>query len=193
MDKSEPTSLMEYENPDSQPRRELERFARHLTSNNITLADDLIHDALLTVWRHSHEGQISIQNIEAYLKTAIKNRYFDHLRRERSKPQVQSIEAEAFSSHPLMDFLASETEGVFNAVWESQVQDWLNNALTDLQQTHPHEADAFRRHFFFGWNFEEIAQKHGVAMTTAYRRVERAKKLLTQKASEWLNRTEEPT
>lgn len=127
------------------------------------LAEDVVQDAFLTLWRkastyHEQEG-----SVKSWLQAIVRNRAIDKVRssaqRERQCIPLEDIN-ELNSSH-----LAPE---VWEQVWEADQSAIIRNALAQLPTE---QSVAIELNYFYGYTHTEIAKQQQIPLGTVKGRV----------------------
>lgn len=141
-------------------RQQLLVKARSLLGNTED-AEDVLQDVFLKLWQRQPE--ISPNEMESLLTTAVRNQSIDELRRRRNR----SAEAVDGISDALLE--ASEEQDIF-----PEVERIINAALTPLQQ------DILRRHDMEGESYESIAETLHMQSTAIRMQLSRARKTIRE-------------
>ncbi len=127
------------------------------------LAEDVVQDAFLTLWRkastyHEQEG-----SVKSWLQTIVRNRAIDKVRasaqRDRQCIPLEDTN-ELNSSH-----LAPE---VWEQVWEADQSAIIRNALAQLPME---QSLAIELNYFYGYTHVEIAKQQQIPLGTVKGRV----------------------
>jgi RNA polymerase sigma-70 factor, ECF subfamily len=127
------------------------------------LAEDVVQDAFLTLWRkastyHEQEG-----SVKSWLQAIVRNRAIDKVRslaqRERQCIPLEDMN-ELNSSH-----LAPE---VWEQVWEADQATVIRNALAQLPTE---QSLAIELNYFYGYTHVEIAKQQQIPLGTVKGRV----------------------
>ncbi len=127
------------------------------------LAEDVVQDAFLTLWRkastyHEHEG-----SVKSWLQAIVRNRAIDKVRasthRERQCIPLEDMNEQSSSS------LAPE---VWEQVWEADQSAVIRNALAQLPTE---QSLAIELNYFYGYTHTEIAKQQQIPLGTVKGRV----------------------
>jgi len=132
-------------------------------------AEDVVHDAFVTVWRKIDRFDAGRGSLRAWLMTVVRNRGIDRIRSRRSTVDVdEADELSLLRTSP-------------NPTWEEVVTrastDELRAALTELPDE---QRRAVELAYFEGYTYREVAEITGVPPGTANGRMRLALAKLRQ-------------
>lgn len=141
-------------------------FADRLYLNTDVDSEDAVSAIFCELWQNLSIRFDSIQQITAYLYTAVRNDYKDYLK--------HLIHREEYA-----DYVKRDQEFFETAIIEADVFAYLNNILSLL----PEDSAYIMRRFFEGYSTEEIAEEVGKSKRTIYNRKHEIMKYLKDKLS----------
>lgn len=133
-------------------------------------AEDVVHDAFLSVWRAAGSFQPARGPLRAWLMTIVRNAAIDHLRSRRIAPQLQkAIERREIQAH--------YEEDIHATVVAAADARRLRAAVKTLP---PAQRDAIEMAFFSGLTHGEIAARTGLPLGTVKGRLRLGMRRLRQ-------------
>lgn len=141
-------------------------FADRLYLNTNVDSEDAVSAVFCELWQKTSIHFESLQQISAYLYTAVRNDFKDYLKHLNHKERYA-------------DYVEREHELFEAAIIESDVFAYLNNILSLL----PEESAYIMRRFFEGYSTDEIADEVGKSKRTIYNRKHEIIKYLKEKLS----------
>ncbi|MFU8894212.1 MAG: RNA polymerase sigma factor [Luteolibacter sp.] len=141
-------------------------FARALSRNDATAAD-LVQDAFLTAWRNLEKFDAT-RDFAAWLRGIVRNKWREHLRRQRREVDVDDATLEAWENH--------------FAQWDAGRQAGkpaLFDALDDCLKRLPDSmAEAVNSYYYQDQPGDSIATTLGIDTATLRKRLQRAREAL---------------
>lgn len=125
--------------------------------NDHGTAEDVVHDAFLTIWRRGGTFNAARGNARAWLMTVVRNAAIDRRRGRHAR---------ALQDTPLDDvafLLATEREDIFTTVVAGVEAERVREALTQLPAE---QREAIELAYFRGLTQHEIAAQTGAALGT---------------------------
>jgi len=120
------------------------------------LAEDVVHDAFLAVWRKIDRFDATRGSLRAWLLTVVRNRAIDHVRADRRSLDIDELDEQSL--------LRSGT----NPTWELAVERLAAARLRAAMGSLPTEQrEAVELAYFGGRTYREIAVLTGVPQGTA--------------------------
>lgn len=128
--------------------------------NNRALAEDVVQEAFLSIWRRAGSFDPERGSVAAYLLAAVHNKAVDAVRHEESLRRREE---------GATDFLA-ETSGeeVMEAAWLGVRRTEVRSAVARLS---PVQREALELAYFEGLTYSEVADKLGIPLGTAKTRL----------------------
>jgi RNA polymerase sigma-70 factor (ECF subfamily) len=119
-------------------------------------AEDIVHDAFVTVWRKIDRFDASRGSLRAWLMTVVRNRAIDKVRARRASADLDDAdERSLLRTGP-------------NPTWEAVLQRTSGNELRLAMAELPDEQRrAVELAYFAGYTYREVADLTGVAAGTA--------------------------
>lgn len=129
--------------------------------NNRVLAEDVVQEAFLSIWRRAGGFDPERGSVAAYLMAAVHNKAVDAVRHEESQRRR--------SEEGISDFLAeSGGEEVLEAAWLGVRRTQVRAAVASLSSV---QREALELAYFEGLTYSEVAEKLGVPLGTAKTRL----------------------
>lgn len=129
--------------------------------NNRVLAEDVVQEAFLSIWRRAGGFDPERGSVAAYLMAAVHNKAVDAVRHEESQRRR--------SQEGISDFLAeSGGEEVLEAAWLGVRRTQVRAAVASLSSV---QREALELAYFEGLTYSEVAEKLGVPLGTAKTRL----------------------
>ena len=129
--------------------------------NNRVLAEDVVQEAFLSIWRRAGGFDPERGSVSAYLMAAVHNKAVDAVRHEESQRRR--------GEEGISDFLAeSGGEEVLEAAWLGVRRSQVRAAVASLSSV---QREALELAYFEGLTYSEVADKLGVPLGTAKTRL----------------------
>lgn len=125
-----------------------------------TLAEDVVQEAFLSIWRRPASYRQERGTVAAYLFGAVHNKAVDAIRHEESLRRRE----QAFSDAPA----ESGGDEVVEAAWLAVRRDQVRAALERLSDV---QREALQLAYFEGLTYSEVAGKLGIPLGTAKTRL----------------------
>ena len=129
--------------------------------NNRTLAEDVVQEAFLSIWKRAGAFDPERGSVPAYLMAAVHNKAVDAVRHEESLRRRQDVESSEFLAE-------SGAEVVVEAAWLGVRRTELRAAVSRLS---PVQREALELAYFEGLTYTEVADKLGIPLGTAKTRL----------------------
>ncbi len=125
------------------------------------LAEEVVQDVFTRAWRHAEEYSPERGMVSTWLASIARHRCLDELRRQRVRPQTQSVEEE-----PLIDLPGTDDpeEAAFDAIESARVHKALAQIPTEQRVT-------IELAYFEGMTEQEIATRTQTALGTVKTRI----------------------
>ena len=127
------------------------------------LAEDVVQDAFLTLWRKASTYQEQEGSVKSWLQTIVRNRAIDKVRssaqRDRQHLPLEDMNEQNFSSLE---------PDVWEQVWEADQATVIRNALAQLPTE---QSQAIELNYFYGYTHIEIARQQQIPLGTVKGRV----------------------
>lgn len=141
--------------------------ARYL--NDLDLARSLVQEVFVDIWLNREKVEI-IRSVKSYLFRSVKNRCFDHLRKEKATTEI-SDSAIDLNQIPFRDL-----------VEEAELNDLINTSINKLPEKC---REVFLLCRFEGLKYAEIAQKLNISVKTVEMQMGIALKKLRESLSDY--------
>lgn len=128
-----------------------------------TEAEDVVHDAFITIVERAHQYQPERGTVVAWLITTVRNLSLDRARRRVRRAQITDEELRHEPKEPIAD--------PEQLTWVERERALVHQALAKLA---PAQRETLEVAFFEGLSYPEIAQRHNVALGTVKSRAARA-------------------
>lgn len=123
-------------------------------------AEEVLHDALLGLWRHADGFEPQRASVRTYLFTLARNLCLSRLRARRARPQLDGSDEHSYA----VQLAFSVNPDPLPPVLARQALASVSAADRELLE------DAF----FGGWSHSELATRHGLPLGTVKSRLRRA-------------------
>ena len=135
-------------------------LAYRMTANQ-HIAEDLLQDALLAIWRHAASYAPQSGSVRSWLLSIMHHRIIDYLRRKRIRSQdIPMEEAEWNEDIAFPD--------VWEDAWRSIERSLVRECLAKLL---PEQRTIIELVYFHGWTQTEIAEKYHLPLGTVKSRM----------------------
>lgn len=120
------------------------------------IADEVLQEVYLTVWRRAEHFDPTIASPITWLITISRNKAIDHLRANDAASKTRSLDDVALQ-------LIDPAPSSLTRLEQSEEARRLQDCLTHLEEPH---AQAIRNAFFGGMTYQQLAEKQGVPLGT---------------------------
>lgn len=144
--------------------RELVYFSFKL-NNSVQDSEDIVHDVMITLWESNYQFENN-QSLRSFLYTAVKNRTYNHIKREKKlSNNISHLEDKADESK------------IEKSIIETELLSILNLAINEL----PTECKKIMSHLVAGKSCVEISIIMNLAASTVRAQKKRGLTLLKEK------------
>lgn len=148
------------------------RMAVQITGGNQVLAEDLVQDAFIKIWKKTEPMPVSVKS---WLYRVLRNLYIDHLRRRKREATV-SYDVPSFESEVAFVESCPEDEPlILNQLEAAEERGHLHAALARMPEEFRHPVILCDLE---GRTYEEIAQFVSCPVGTVRSRIHRGRRLL---------------
>ncbi|MGH2691241.1 MAG: sigma-70 family RNA polymerase sigma factor [Actinomycetota bacterium] len=127
---------------------------------NRTLAEDVVQEALLAIWRRPNSYDPERGTVASYLFGAVHNKAVDAIRHEESLRRREQAVTDQPDETP--------SEDVVEAAWLAVRRTNVRTAVSRLSGV---QRDAIQLAYFEGLTYSEVAEKLGIPLGTAKTRI----------------------
>ena len=152
----------------------IRNYAHSLTHNR-ALADDIVQDMWMSLWRQNTE--VDINRAFGLLSLAVRRRYVDYCRTKDLKLKFLGSYSDPYRTHDHTD----DTVGVLKGVQDRPIIDIETYSVSlkkTLAQLSPKIRKSVEAVVIKGFTHQETADKFGISINTVLSRVRRGKEQL---------------